>query len=73
MGKSKQLEEALEDEEEVTAEERRKRELLEGEGRMCYDPINKVINMNKKRVSDLPDNTFVTMPKPLPGFVRKPS
>ena len=39
-------------------------DILEAEGRRIYDPINKIFDHTKKRVTDLAENSKVTLPKP---------
>ena len=63
---SRRLEEELGDEEvEVSEEEREKLNIIEGESRMWYNPENKVLHMNKKRVTDYKDNSYINMPMPI--------
>ena len=39
-------------------------EKLDAEGRRIYDPIGKSFDYGNKRVTDLPENSKVTLPKP---------
>ena len=40
--------------------------MIEAQARQIYDPTTKVFNLEKQRVTDMEDNTRVTLPKPLP-------
>ena len=62
----KELDEKLEDEVELTRGEEEKIEEEEARTRMTFDPLNKVFDARKRRVTDLAECSRVTLPKPLP-------
>ena len=39
-------------------------ERLDVEGRRIYDPLNKIFDHEKKRATDMPENSNTTIPKP---------
>ena len=55
-----------EDQVEMTQEEEDKMEETEARTRMTFDPINKIFDDRKRRVTDLDECSRVTLPKPLP-------
>ena len=57
----------LEEEETITEEEQERFDTIEAESRQIFDPINKTLDMRKRRVTDLKENSRVTLPKPLPA------
>ena len=57
---------APEDEIEITEEEKENMEITEGKARQVYDPEKKIFDLGKQRVTDMEDNSRVTLPKPLP-------
>ena len=62
----KELDERVEDEVELTQEEEDKIEEIEATSRMTFDPINKIFDDRKRRVTDLDECSRVTLPKSLP-------
>ena len=66
MEKQKEIEEQTEEPVEQTEEEKEKMEELEAEQRQTFCPVNKIYNDRKRRVTDLPECSRVTLPKPLP-------
>ena len=49
----------------MTEAEKLKFEEMEAVGRQVFDPGAKTFNYNKQRVTDMPENTRVTLPRPL--------
>ena len=47
----------------LTSEEEEEETLKDAKSRQIYDPINKVFNYSKRRVTDLPENNRVKLPK----------
>ena len=65
--KKKQLEEDLGEENvSVTVEEKEEINIVEAKSRQIFDPINKTLDLRKRRVTDLKENSRVYLPKPLP-------
>ena len=65
--KKKQLEEDLGEENvSVTEEEKEEINIVEAKSRQIFDPINKTLDLRKRRVTDLKENSRVYLPKPLP-------
>ena len=64
----KELGEKLEGEEEVemTPEEQEMLEEIEAKSRLTFDPVDKIFDDRKRRVTDLKECSRVTLPKPLP-------
>ena len=62
----KELDEKVEDEEETTEEEEEMIEEQEAKSRQTFDPVEKVYDDRKRRVTDLQECSRVTLPKPLP-------
>ena len=54
-----------EEESQITPEERKQGEEEEARSRQTYDPQNKSVNLNKRRVTDMRGNRKVTLPKAL--------
>ena len=50
---------------EATEEEQEKMDELDAESRRIYDPIKKIFDDRKRRVTDLKECSRVTLPKPL--------
>ena len=48
-----------------TPEEKAESEKIEAENRMIFDPVNKIFDNRKKRVTDMRECARVTLPKPL--------
>ena len=69
---SKELEEMIDDENgeaqqhEMTEEDRKKDAELEAKSRQIFDPVERVFDDRKRRVTDLKECSRVTLPKPLP-------
>ena len=61
------MEEKESDTEEMDEEEEEDVRMMEAETRETYDPINKTLNMNKKRATDICTNQRVIMPAPRPS------
>ena len=61
----RESEEKIEDEEEITEEERTRLEEIEARARMAYEPEDKILDMRKQVVTDAEDNTRVHLPRPL--------
>ena len=63
----KREEEKLDDEEKlkITDDDKMKGEEAEAKTRSIFDPVGKVVNMNHRRVTDIKENTRVTLPKAL--------
>ena len=67
--KKKMIEEDLGDNNvTVTEEEKEEIDLIEAQSRQIFDPINKVLDLRKRRVTDLKENSKVYLPKPLPSY-----
>lgn len=65
--KKKQLEEDLGEENICfTEEEKEEIDIVEAKSRQICDPINKTLNLCKRRVTDLKENSCVYLPKLLP-------
>ena len=47
----------------MTPEEKEEEVICEARNRQIYDPVTKVFNYSKRRVTDLPENNRVTLPK----------
>ena len=64
---SREKGEKLDDEEEIelTEEEKEKYEEIEAKSRQFFDPEEQTFDYRKKRVTDLKENTRVTLPKPV--------
>ena len=60
--------EKLEGEEDVemTPEEQEMLEEIEAKSRLTFDPVDKIFDDRKRRVTDLKECSRVTLPKPLP-------
>ena len=65
-GKSKLIEEKLEDEVEITAEEKARYDEIEGETRIPFNPTKKALDLGKQKVTDIQQNSRINLPKPLP-------
>ena len=66
--KKKLIEEDLGEENvEITEEEKEQIEIVEAQSRQIFDPINKSLDLRKRRVTDLKENSKVYLPKPLPS------
>ena len=65
---NKELEEELEDEQvvEISEEEQEMIDEEEAKSRQTFDPVRKVYDDRKRRVTDLQECSRVTLPKPLP-------
>ena len=59
---SRENEEKLDDEVQITEEEREKFEIMEGKTRQVYDPETKTFDLGKQRVTDMEDNSRVSLP-----------
>ena len=66
--KKKRLEEKLDEPIEVSEEEQEKIDEEEAKSRQIFDPIEKIIDMRKKRVTDMKENSRIYLPKPLPAI-----
>ena len=64
MSRKEQLE-GLEDSEEITEQEQDKFDEIEAESRQPYDYKNKSLDLRKRRVTDLKENSRVILPRPL--------
>ena len=64
--KNKEDNQKLEDEEDISEEEKELFEDIENETRQIYNPTNKCFDFRKMRVTDLKQNTKIHLPKPLP-------
>ena len=49
-----------------TEDVQEKQDELEAQSRQTFDPVNKIYNDRKRRVTDLDECTRITLPKPLP-------
>ena len=67
MQLSKENDESLDDEDEIeiTDEEQEKIDEIEAKSRQIFDPVNKMYDKRKRCVTDLPECSRVTLPKPL--------
>ena len=66
--KRKQMEDNVEDEvmTKEAEEEREKNEEEEAMTRQIYNPVEKILDLRKRRVTDMKENSKVYLPKPLP-------
>ena len=61
----KEDEERLDEEEEMTEEESRRIDEISAMSRQVYDPVEKIYDDRKRRVTDLKECSRVTLPRPL--------
>ena len=66
--KKKRLDEKLDEPVKVSEEEKEKIDEEEAKTRQTFDPIEKIIDMRKKRVTDMKENSRIYLPKPLPAL-----
>ena len=66
--KKKMIEEDLGEENiELTEQEKERIDIEDAQKRQIFDPINKVLDLRRRRVTDLKENSKVYLPKPLPS------
>ena len=66
--KRKLLEEQIDGEIEISDIEKEAMEISEAKSRSIFDPIEKTLDLRKRRVTDLKENSRVHLPRPLPAI-----